>query len=98
MDCSSKWQTDYNAFVSSLDLDKKYSHTKNDRSTVGDNSQGPVFGYIRNNEVDISFAENTSLNNGITNNSRSFKTNKELNNGKDKFETKELEVYKVIII
>ena len=62
---------------------------------MGDNSYGPVFGYSRTDEVDICFMKNVNL--GITNDSRSFKTNKELNNGKPTFETKELEVYQVII-
>ena len=95
---SGNWQTDYNDFVFSLDLDKKYNHTKNPHSTVGDNYYGAVFCNSRNDQVDISFEVNTSLNNGITNSSFTFKTDKELNNGKDKFDTKELEVYQVIII
>jgi len=45
--------------------------------------------------MDIYFRED--LNNGISNNSFYFKTNYELNNGKEKFKTKELEVYQVII-
>ena len=38
-----------------------------------------------------------SLNKGVSNSSPSFKTNNELNNGRNDFETKELEVYQVII-
>ena len=45
--------------------------------------------------MDIYFKEN--LNNGISNNGFYFKTNNELNNGKEEFVTKELEVYQVII-
>ena len=45
--------------------------------------------------MDIYFKNN--LNDGITNNSFYFNTNNELNNGKEKFTTKELEVYQVII-
>ena len=93
---SNEWRTNYNDFVFSLDLNKKYEHSKKGYSTIGDNCFGPVFGNARNNQVDISFEEKTSLNKGISNSSSSFNTNKELNNGKEKFETKELEVYQVI--
>ena len=93
---NSSYRKNSNDFVFSLDLNKKYSYSGSGDTTIGDNEHGLVFGNDRSNESDIRF-ENYSLNKGISNSSRSFKTNKELNNGKENFETKELEVYQVII-
>ena len=96
-DTTNKWRNNYEDFVFSLDLNKKYSRTKNSRfSTVSCQEEGPVFGYSRPTGVDIYFFKNT-LNSGISNNSNSFETKGELNNKKENFEAKELEVYQVII-
>ena len=63
--------------------------------------KGPVFENTRPHGVDIYFCNhffgNITLNKGILNSSPSFKTNGELNNKNENFESKELEVYKVII-
>ena len=95
-DTTDNWKSNYNDFVFSLDLNKKYSHSKKGDSTVSCPSNGPVFGRSRNNQVDICFCDNTLVR-GISNSSPSFNTNGELNNKNDKFKTKELEVYQVII-
>ena len=94
-DTNNKYRKNSNDFVFSLDLNKKYSYSGSGNTTIGDIQYGFAFGHSRTNQVDICF-ENSSLNKGISNSS-SFKTNKELNNGSEKFETKELEVYQVII-
>ena len=95
-DTSNYWRRNSNDFVFSLDLNKKYSYSGSGDTTVGDQKYGFAFGNERTDQVDICF-ENNSLNKGISNSSPSFKTNKELNNGSEKFETKEIEVYQVII-
>ena len=84
-----------NDFVFSLDLNKKYKHNQTGDSIIGCKKNGPVFGNSRDDQVDICFNYN-SLDFGISNNG-SFNTNKELNNGEERFETLELEVYQVII-
>ena len=95
-DTTNKWKKNYDDFVFSLDLNKKYSHTKYGDSTISKSEEGPVFGNGRPNTVDIYFGDNT-LNKGISNSSPSFETKRELNNINENFETKELEVYQVII-
>ena len=95
-DTNNNWRKNSNDFVFSLDLNKKYSYSGSGDTTIGDIKYGLAFGNSRTEQVDICF-ENSSLNKGISNSSPSFKTNKELNNGNKKFETKELEVYQVII-
>ena len=81
-----------------MDLNKKYNNIDKDGcSTLGYKDNGPIFGYcLGTNEVDICIGK--SLNYGISKNSPCFKTNLELNNGNENFETKELEVYQVNII
>ena len=96
IDSNGRWKNNENDFVFSLDLNKKYNNLGKS-STLGKLNNGPIFGYqLITNEVDICLKE--SLNFGISRNSRCFKTNFELNNGKENFETKELEVYEVNII
>ena len=90
------WRANPKDFVFSLDLNKKYNYSGSGRTTVGDITYGFAFGNSRTSEVDICFY-NQSLNEGISNSSRSFKTNKELNNGNEKFRTKEIEVYQIIM-
>ena len=90
------WRTNPKDFVFSLDLNKKYNYSGSGRTTVGDITYGFAFGNSRTRAVDICF-NNESLNEGISNSSDSFKTNKELNNGNEKFRTKEIEVYQIIM-
>lgn len=94
-DLTDKWKKNINDFVFSLDLNKKYNHNQAGDSIIGCKKNGPVFGNSRDSQVDICF-NNNSLDFGISNNG-SFNTNKELNNGEERFETLELEVYQVII-
>ena len=94
-DLTDKWKKNINDFVFSLDLNKKYKHNQAGDSIIGCKKNGPVFGNSRDSQVDICF-NNNSLDFGISNNG-SFNTNKELNNGEERFETLELEVYQVII-
>ena len=91
-----KWRTNSNDFVFSLDLNKKYNFIGKSCTTVGDLTYGFAFGYSRTAQVDICF-NNGSLEEGISNSSSSFKTNKELNNGNENFKTKEVEVYQIIM-
>ena len=93
---SDKWRNNSNDFVFSLDLNKKYNYIGSNYTTVGDLQYGFAFGYSRTDEVDICF-NNKSLEEGISNSSRSFKTNNELNNGNKNFKTKEIEVYQIIM-
>ena len=93
---NNSWRENHKDFVFSLDLNKKYNYSGSGRTTVGDITYGFAFGNSRTSEVDICFY-NQSLNEGISNSSRSFKTNKELNNGNEKFRTKEIEVYQIIM-
>ena len=95
-DTNNGWRKNPKDFVFSLDLNKKYNYSGSGYTTVGDITYGFAFGNSRTNEVDICF-NNESLNKGISNSSRSFKTNKELNNGNEKFRTKEIEVYQIIM-
>ena len=90
------WRTNPKDFVFSLDLNKKYNYSGSGYTTVGDITYGFAFGDYRTSAVDICF-NNKSLNDGISNSSPSFKTNKELNKGNEKFRTKEIEVYKIIM-
>ena len=90
------WRRNPKDFVFSLDLNKKYNYSGSGYTTVGDIKYGFAFGNSRTSEVDICF-NNQSLNEGISNSSPSFKTNKELNNGNDNFRTKEIEVYQIIM-
>ena len=93
---NNSWRTNPKDFVFSLDLNKKYNYSGSGYTTVGDIKYGFAFGNSRINKVDICF-DNESLNEGISNSSDSFKTNKELNNGNEKFRTKEIEVYQIIM-
>ena len=93
---NNSWRTNHKDFVFSLDLNKKYNYSGSGRTTVGDITYGFAFGNSRTRAVDICF-NNESLNEGISNSSDSFKTNKELNNGNEKFRTKEIEVYQIIM-
>ena len=93
---NNEWRTNPKDFIFSLDSNKKYNYSGPGRTTVGDITYGFVFGNSRTSEVDICF-HNQSLNEGISNSSPSFKTNKELNNGNEKFRTKEIEVYQIIM-
>ena len=95
-DTNNNWRKNSNDFVFSLDLNKKYSYSGSGFTTVGDKEYGLAFGNSRTSQVDICF-DNNSLNKGISNSSCSFNTNKELNNGNENFQTKEIEVYQVII-
>ena len=90
------WRANPKDFVFSLDLNKKYNYSGLGRTTVGDITYGFAFGNSRKRAVDICF-NNESLNEGISNSSDSFKTNKELNNGNENFMTKEIEVYQIIM-
>ena len=90
------WRTNPKDFVFSLDSNKKYNYSGSGSTTVGDIKYGFAFGDSRTDKVDICF-HNQSLNEGISNSSPSFKTNKELNNGNEKFRTKEIEVYQIIM-
>ena len=90
------WRKNPKDFVFSLDLNKKYNYSGSGDTTIGDIKYGFAFGNSRTSEVDICF-NNQSLNEGISNSSPSFKTNKELNNGNEKFRTKEIEVYQIIM-
>ena len=90
------WRANPKDFVFSLDLNKKYNYSGSGTTTIGDLNYGFTFGNLRTSEVDICF-DNESLNDGISNSSPSFKTNKELNNGNEKFRTKEIEVYQIIM-
>ena len=90
------WRTNSNDFVFSLDLNKKYNFIGKSCTTVGDLNYGFAFGYSRTEQVDICF-NNGALEEGISNSSPSFKTNNELNNGNEKFKTKEIEVYQIIM-
>ena len=93
---NNSWRTNPKDFVFSLDLNKKYNYSGSGDTTIGDITYGFAFGNSRTNAVDICF-HNQSLNEGISNSSPSFKTNKELNNGNEKFRTKEIEVYQIIM-
>ena len=93
---NNSWRTNPKDFVFSLDSNKKYNYSGSRETTVGDITYGFVFGNSRTDYVDICF-KNQSLNEGISNSSDSFKTNKELNNGNENFRTKEIEVYKIIM-
>ena len=93
---NNSWRTNPKDFVFSLDLNKKYNYSGLVLTTIGDIKYGFAFGNSRINKVDICF-DNESLNEGISNSSDSFKTNKELNNGNEKFRTKEIEVYQIIM-
>jgi hypothetical protein len=93
---NSGWRKNPKDFVFSLDLNKKYNYSGSGDTTIGDITIGFVFGNNRTDAVDICF-NNESLNEGISNGSPSFKTNKELNNGNEKFRTKEIEVYQIIM-
>ena len=93
---NNSWRTNHKDFVFSLDLNKKYNYSGLVLTTIGDIKYGFAFGNSRINKVDICF-DNESLNEGISNSSDSFKTNKELNNGNEKFRTKEIEVYQIIM-
>ena len=93
---NNSWRTNPKDFVFSLDSNKKYNYSGSGNTTVGDITNGFAFGYTRTIAVDICF-DNKSLNEGISNSSPSFKTNKELNNGNEKFRTKEIEVYQIIM-
>ena len=93
---NSSWRTNPKDFVFSLDLNKKYNYSGSGDTTIGDIAYGFAFGNSRTNAVDICF-NNQSLNEGISNSSPSFKTNKELNNGNEMFRTKEIEVYQIIM-
>lgn len=93
---NNSWRTNPKDFVFSLDLNKKYNYSGSGCTTVGDITYGFAFGDYRTSAVDICF-NNKSLNEGISNSSPSFKTNKELNNGNEMFRTKEIEVYKIIM-
>ena len=92
------WRVSINDFVFSLDLNKKYCFqgTGGSSSYVGDND-GPNFGSNICPEIHMDIYFKYNLNDGISNNGFYFKTNNELNNGKEEFATKELEVYQVII-
>ena len=91
-----KWRKNTNDFVFSLDLNKKYIYNGTNYTTVGDLEYGFAFGNGRTDKVDICF-QNNSLEDGISNSSSSFKTNKELNNGIENFKAKEIEVFQIII-
>ena len=93
---NNSWRKNPKDFVFSLDLNKKYNYSGSGDTTVGDITNGFAFGNKRISEVDICF-DNESLNDGISNSSPSFKTNKELNNGNKNFRTKEIEVYQIIM-
>ena len=94
---NNSWRTNPKDFVFSLDLNKKYNYSGSGDTTIGDIKYGFAFGNNRStSDVDICFY-NKSLNEGISNSSLSFKTNKELNNGNEKFRTKEIEVYQIIM-
>ena len=93
---NNSWRTNPKDFVFSLDLNKKYNYSGSGDTTIGDIKYGFAFGNSRINKVDICF-NNESLNEGISNSSPSFKTNKELNNGNENFMTKEIEVYQIIM-
>ena len=93
---NNEWRKNPKDFVFSLDLNKKYNYSGSGYTTVGDITYGFAFGDYRTSAVDICF-NNKSLNDGISNSSPSFKTNKELNNGNEKFRTKEIEVYQIIM-
>ena len=93
---NNSWRINPKDFVFSLDSNKKYNYSGRGNTTVGDITYGFAFGDSRTFEVDICF-RNQSLNEGISNSSPSFKTNKELNNGNEKFRTKEIEVYQIIM-
>ena len=92
------WRESINDFVFSLDLNKKYCFqgTGGTSSFVKD-YYGPNFGSNISPEIHMDIYFEKNLNNGISNNGFYFKTNNELNNGKEEFVTKELEVYQVII-
>ena len=78
-DTNNGWRKNPKDFVFSLDLNKKYNYSGSGYTTVGDITYGFAFGDYRTSAVDICF-NNKSLNDGISNSSPSFKTNKELNN------------------
>ena len=89
---------DRNDFVFSLDLNKKYNFCDSEHcfTIVGDICNGLAFGHTKIDKFDFCFVGG-SLNHGISKSSPSFKTNNELNNGKERFETKDLVVYQAII-
>ena len=92
------WRESINDFVFSLDLNKKYSfQSKSGQSSFIDENYGPNFGSTISPEMHMDIYFKNNLNDGISNNSYYFNTNNELNNGKEEFATKELEVYQVII-
>ena len=93
---NNEWRTNPKDFIFSLDSNKKYNYSGSGCTTIGDITYGFAFGNSRTRAVDICF-NNESLNEGISNSSDSFKTNKELNNGNEKFRTKEIEVYQIIM-
>ena len=95
-DQSGQWKyRNSNDFVFSIDLNKVYKHKGGTNSTIGAKNYGPVFGDSRPSQCDILFQDNT-LNVGYTTNG-SYNSNKELNYGEEKYETKEMEVYQVFI-
>ena len=96
-DESGDWKyKNYNDFVFSIDLNKIYKHKGGTYSTIGDKGYGPVFGNGRPSYCDILFQGNT-LNIGYTTTNGPYNSNKELNFGEEKYETKEIEVYQVFI-
>ena len=94
-DCSSQSKTDKSTFLFSFNKKKKFIAKNKNDSIHCYSYHGPVFGY--GGGPDIYFPSN--LNKGESQkNNNTFLTDRDLTNGEQYWDTKEVEVYKILFI